>query len=269
MRETLDIALQSARSWRDAGTDILIFFLVIEFLLEIWEPKDKWSPWDSKASKYRRSARLLSRLPSKQKLTVIAALAVALGVGLEKVGSNWVDDVTDQIRINLEGVLAHVTPRGAALDPATEEFLASEMKFWAGQRVVILKYCKPNTDTDADVLAYEFAALFDQAGWLDPWGRPFSKVEPRDFWRRKTIDSGWYDEGRAATKGIRIEIDPRASKKTQNGAIALELAGLRLMAGIWDVRLRENRKQWPLPSWLPADKDLIVVTIGSNASLAE
>ena len=77
------------------------------------------------------------------------------------------------MRTNLEGVLAHVTPRGAALDPTARQFIAGELKSWAGQRVAILKYGEPNTDIDADVLAYELAELFDEAGWLDPWGHPW------------------------------------------------------------------------------------------------
>jgi hypothetical protein len=46
MNLELEIALKQARYWRDWGNWILIGFLVVEFILEIWpEVPPDWSPW--------------------------------------------------------------------------------------------------------------------------------------------------------------------------------------------------------------------------------
>jgi hypothetical protein len=101
----LGAALSCHRFWRDTGNDILIAFLVVEFLLEMWrDPPKSWSPWKS----VRFRVWLTEHLPSKGKFMLLAAAMVALGVILERWQGQKADDVADHMRLQL---LAAIAPR--------------------------------------------------------------------------------------------------------------------------------------------------------------
>jgi hypothetical protein len=123
----LEKALAISRWWRDRGNDLLIVFLIFEFVLELWpDISHKWSPWNP-PKRYKIRLQQYSRF--KRGLTILAALMVVLGVGIERHEGNKSDDKVDRIRAIQQARIADAVDRAtdAQQDATQSEVLIAEL----------------------------------------------------------------------------------------------------------------------------------------------
>lgn len=86
MNDKLDVALASARWWRDIGIDLVIGGIIAEVLIETFWPKNK-----ERSKKIRMG---------------LAGAVVAFGIWIETGESNKADDISDDIRHSQQSRIA-------------------------------------------------------------------------------------------------------------------------------------------------------------------
>ncbi len=204
MNDALDIALHSARFWRDRGSDILIAALLAEFLIE--------AMW------LEHSERRVFGLSRKWTM-IAAAFVVFLGVAVERIWGTLADDRSDQIRTNLEHRIISLSPRWKLLQPQeVQKRLRAKLEAFKGQKVAI--YLTTLNDFDEGMAVAELNEVLETAGWLNPWGQPISKLVGK---KESSLTNVFTCCGRRNTVawGIGIETTADAPEATKKAARAL------------------------------------------------
>jgi hypothetical protein len=264
VNSALEAALAVHRFWRNAGNDALVVFLVIEALLAAWpELPNGWSPW--KVPPWHLIW-LAHHLPSRQKLLLLAALGVAISVGIEIYAGNQADDVADQIRGNLQERVIAVSPRYWLLPLTVQHELAVALKAFAGQRVAILENTQQiarDPYSEIRLTQLVIAATLDESRWMNPWGERIMKTEGNGSNCTDCLEgpSNTFDTG------IMIEADFRASEDTKKAVHALwEAFKSQHFDGFgWSNSANLQPLLTSLSPPLSADdSNVIVVTIGAK-----
>lgn len=235
MNDALDIALHSARFWRDRGADILIAALLVEFLIEAM-----WS---------EQSKRKFLALSRKQAM-IAAAFVVFFGVAIERIWGTLADDKSDEIRTNLQKKTIALSPRWWLLDGESGQRIAAALSVFHGQKIELSMGLFSGTEValvlEPTSCLGAIANILNNAGWVDPNGKsdlPYI---------------GWRQRG-ATFIGLWIEVAPDAPDKTR--------AAAKLMYDQLKKAHLEVSGLHPIQSvpWPPGDdSSTIVVTIGTR-----
>lgn len=104
MNHELEVALAAARRWRDIGNAILLLAVLIEFAIDgFWPEPIVTFPLLCGRKATQPLSRWREQIFTLRNITTaVAGLAVALGIGMERIEGNKADDLADQIRTNLQ-----------------------------------------------------------------------------------------------------------------------------------------------------------------------
>jgi hypothetical protein len=251
MNSAWEVAMNAARLWRNRGNDLLIIFLAVEFLLEMWpEIPSDWSPWNP-PNKW-----LQHHSSWKRYLTIAAALMIVCGVALERYEGNKADDFADRISASLEEYIVSMLPRERLLTPAAVKRIVTGLKPFAGQRVAIIgaNGDTPGEGSEIRFFQIEIADTLDKAGWLNPSGQRIMKPTGPGSEECNDCLPDTRTRGQGGT-GMWANIDRHASSDTRKVAEELMkvLTENHLPTGGGDV--------FPLPSPFTNDQHLIVLII--------
>jgi len=163
----------------------------------------------------------------------------------------------DLIRANNR--IVGLSPRYQWLWPDKDRRVAA-LKSFAKQKVAILECSSNRWDTEIPALAMAIAGLLDDSDWLNPWGKsilvPDRHSEPKAASRmfNKIIFDA--TDGRC-TQGVFVERPPNAPSSVRKAAteLATEILGVDM-----------GHLNWPWPSFLPVEDDMILVTVGIRGS---
>jgi hypothetical protein len=239
MNLALETSLKHARYCRDWGNWILILFLVIEFLLEIWpEVPHDWSPW-SPPRKY--VLWLDGHRSVKRWATIGAAAMIVAGVGIETYWGLIIDNFVDDMRIAAK-------PRPELLWGESGTQLIARLKPWAGQYVEV-RFCPVYLSNDEVMqTAMRFGTVLSVAGWK---GEPTYQIGP--------IGSGWIAprESTCGTgQGLLVQKSALAPKQTEIAAkgliAALKSASLEVTDSVNNLVPMELQ---------PMDSSSVVLTV--------
>jgi hypothetical protein len=142
MNETLDIALKFHRFWRDVGNDILLIGVLAEFLIDLlWlEPPEIFPLLRGRHATTPLLKWYRHLLTMKGVAVGVVNLMVFAGIFLERWQGAKADDVSDQIRTDLQRRIIFLTPRYRVLSPEAEQRISTALKPFAGQRVAIVEH---------------------------------------------------------------------------------------------------------------------------------
>jgi hypothetical protein len=235
----LEPALKFARHWRDWGNNILIAFLVIELLVEVWpELPSDWSPWNP-PTRYTLWCDLHDSW--KKFITVIAAFGVLIGVSVETYWSIRIDNIVDDMRIAQ-------APRPEVLYGDRGQQLITSLKPWAGQHIEVRICDIYFSDNDSMQTAMRLGSILSNAGWVGKSGYQIG-----------AIGSGWIPPRRTQCgpgEGLWVERSVRAPKDTGLAAAglieALKGANLGVNKTVADLSAGELE---------PLDSSSVVLTV--------
>jgi len=210
MNPKLEKALATDRFWRDIGNDLLIIFLILEIILELYpEPRSEVSPWQGNERRlFARSKRMIwvlkrlwrsfnntldtfgkwlaRHIPNKRNIALITALGVAIGVGLEIKFGKLADRVADKMSAD------------RSLSKAEQDEIQERLKPFGSHMIIF--FMVDDLDPEIIGIVRDLSKACALPGWysgFDPSGvtKPLDGLE-------------------APLRGILVLVSPRAPDKT-------------------------------------------------------
>lgn len=257
MNHDLEIALETARRWRDLGNAILLAGILAEILIE--------ASWPERPSVF--TLRWCDHVRAPKNVAILMAGLITLGgLFLERREGQIADDKADQIRGNLQERVIAVSPRYWLLPLTVRHELAIGLKAFAGQRVAIMTNTRQLTRDPYNEIGFTqiaIAAMLDESKWLNPWGQSIMKTEGNG----STCTDCLEGPSNTFETGILIEADSRASENTKKAVHGLwEAFKSQHFNGFgWSSSANLQPELTNLSPPLPRnDFDVIVVTVGTK-----
>jgi hypothetical protein len=254
VKTTPDEWLKYHRSLRDLGTYAVIIGVIAETLIdELWEIETP------PLLRGRRATTLLKTKAAhwkKRLMLFVGVIMVGGGISIEIWQGGRADDVSDQIRTDLQRRLIRVQPRTALLNNEKAlSALASVASEYSGQKFKIFVNLQTADDREEVALcASQINAVLAGAGWLDPLGK---KIE---FPIGIGSNVGYDPPDRNGVHGILFETYPDAPQRTTEAAD-------KMVETLSSIGLFAYHNQSAMKGIPASSHDVMVVTVARRLEL--